>query len=104
MNSNITIGEKYRPAMEMKDQVTAAAYFLQCVEHCMSFGKSREEAEAIERSNLGYFAGYYDHETRARVEHLFHCQHPIFGSIATHGIPTVEQALNAGITLAQAKP
>jgi hypothetical protein len=93
----ITIGDKYRPAMEMKEQAEADAYFEQCVAHCMSFGKSREEAEKIERANLGYFAGYYGHETQERVERLFRCAHPIFGAIATNGRPSPEKILEMGI-------
>ena len=92
MKKNITIGEKYRPAMEITDQVEADAYFEMCVEHTMRLGKSRQEAEKIERSNLGYYAGYYDHETMARVNRLFHTQHPIFGKT----IPTAEEAFEAG--------
>jgi len=78
MKKDISIGEKYIPAMELTTQEDADAYFEKCVQHSMSFGKSRDEAEAIERSNLGYFAGYYSHETRERVERLFRCEHPIF--------------------------
>jgi hypothetical protein len=99
----ITIGDKYRPAMEITEQVAADEYFERCVTHCMSFGKSRKEAEAIERANLGYYAGYYSHETRARVERLFSCAHPVFGSIAEKGIPTPTEALEAGRRLAAAQ-
>jgi len=77
-----TLGEKYGPAMKITSQEEADAYFAQCVAHMMSFGYSREEAERIERSNLGYWAGYFDHETRGRVERLFRCAHPVFGSAA----------------------
>jgi len=97
MNANITIGEKYRPAMEITDQAAADAYFEECVQHTMSHGKDREEAQRIERANLGYFAGYYNPETRERVERLFRCSHPIFGSIAENGSPTPEQAYAAGL-------
>lgn len=78
---NMTAGEKYGPAMKMTDHAEADSHFEKCVVHTMSFGHSREEAERIERQNLGYYAGYYDDETRARVERLFHCSHPIFGAI-----------------------
>lgn len=77
----ITIGDKYAPAMEIIDQVEADAYFEACVEHMMRFGKSRVDAEAIERMNLAYYAGYYDNATRERVERLFRCAHPIFGAL-----------------------
>jgi hypothetical protein len=91
----ITIGDKYGPAMQMTDQAEADAYFTVLVEHCMRFGKTAEEATAIERSNLGYYAGYYNDETRARVERLFACAHPIFGPISA-GRPTLGEALEAG--------
>ena len=98
---NVTIGDKYRPAMEITDQAEADAYFDACVRHTMSFGKGEEEASAIERANLGYFAGYYDHETRARIERLFRCAHPVFGAIAKSGPPTSDQALVAGVRAAR---
>jgi len=96
----ITIGEKYQPAMKITEQAEADEYFEALVQHCMSFGKNREEAESIERQSLGYFAGYYDSETRERVERLFSCAHPIFGSIAENGQPTAEEALEMGRQLA----
>ena len=90
----VTIGDKYRPAMEITEQAAADAYFEECVEHVMRIcSLTREEAEKCERSNLGYFAGYYDHEMRARVERLFKCAHPVFGAIADKGAPTAEEAL-----------
>jgi len=96
-----TIGEKYHPAMEITDQEEADAYFEKCVQHTMSFGhETRERAEEIERMNLGYFAGYYDTETRLRVEKLFKCAHPIFGK-AVDGTPTPEEAFEAGKKLAK---
>jgi len=98
MPDKITMGDKYRPAMEMTDPKEAKKYFELCVEHTMRFGKSREEAESIERQNLGYFAGYYDHDTRLRVERLFNCVHPILGAAIEH-IPTSEEAFKAGLKL-----
>jgi hypothetical protein len=76
----VTIGEKYGPAMKITDPQEAAEYFEACVQHTMTFGTSRKEAESIERQNLGYFSGYYDYETMKRVEVLFLAKHPIFGS------------------------
>lgn len=82
MKRDITIGEKYAPAMDITDQEVADAYFEACVQHTMDWGKSREEAENTERENLGYYAGYYGNETRERVERLFGCAHPVFGAIS----------------------
>lgn len=88
----ITIGEKYGPAMAITDEAQAQEYFRACVEHNMRFGSTREQAEKIERANLGYYAGYYDAETAQRVYRLFNCAHPIFGRT----LPTAEEAFKAG--------
>lgn len=87
--------------MRITDQAEADAYFEICVQHAMGRGKTRAEAEQIERRNLGYYAGYYDHETRARVEQLFKCAHPVFGSIAQNGPPTPQDAFDAGVRMAE---
>lgn len=95
---DITIGDKYGPAMEMEDEAAARDYFEVLVQHAVAHGLAREEAEAAERSNLGYFAGYYDHQTRLRVERLFQCAHPVFGKASLH-MPTPEEALAAGLAI-----
>lgn len=103
----ISYGAKYGPAMSLTDQAEADAYFEACVEHMQRMlaaeGKpaDRAEAERVERTNLGYWAGYYDDETRARVERLFRCAHPVFGAIAENGPPTPEQAFRAGVGAAE---
>jgi hypothetical protein len=102
MRKEMTIGEKYGPAMTITDEAEAAAYFERCVAHSMEhFGKTRHEAEELERANLGYYAGYYDPETRERVERLFSCAHPVFGKVERFGQPTPEQAVAAGVRRAQ---
>ena len=85
MKHDMTIGEKYGLAMKITDPAKAAEYFEECVQHTMGHGCSREQAEKIEKANLGYYAGYYDTATRERVERLFACAHPIYGSVATNG-------------------
>jgi hypothetical protein len=94
----MTMAELYGPAMAAQDQETADRIFAQCVEeHLKSAPEhSREEAERVERSNLGYYAGYYGSETRRRVERLFKTVHPIFGSIEKHGEPTPEMCFEIG--------
>ncbi len=101
MEKNITIGDKYKPTLEITDQSEADRYFEECVKHCMSFGADRHEAEKIERANIGYFAGYGSSENRERVERLFHCAHPIFGAIAEHGAPSPDAAMMAGVRAAK---
>lgn len=50
---------------------------------------------------VGYYAGYYDSETRERVERLFMCAHPVFGSIADNGAPTPDEAYDAGFEMGE---
>lgn len=96
-----TIGDKYHPAMKITDQAEADAWFERLVKHNMdNTTHDRARAEGIERSNLGYFAGYYDHETRLRVERLFRCTHPIFGP-ASAGPVSPETAFAAGKALGE---
>lgn len=90
MPADITIGDKYGPAMTIADQAEADAYFERCVAHSIAHGRSRSDAEYVERCNLGYYAGYYDHETRVRVERLFGCAHPVFGCATTPRVGTTE--------------
>ena len=97
MQDKITYGEKYDPAMKITDQAEADRYFNECVEHTMRMRPTdRADAERIERSNLGYWAGYCDNATRERVERLFRCAHPFFGAIAENGQPTPEEAFEMG--------
>ncbi len=96
----INIGDKYGPAMKITDQAAAKAYFDCCVEHNMRFGNDRDAAETIERCNLGYYAGYSDHETRLRVERLFGCNHPILGKALAEPVMP-HQAFMAGMKLAR---
>lgn len=94
-----TYGQLYGPAMQIADQVEADRYFASLVEYHLAVAPrdSRERAEEVQRVNLGYFAGYYDAETRGRVERLFRCAHPVFGPIAQRGQPTPEEAFAAGM-------
>ncbi|MEK6832588.1 MAG: hypothetical protein AABY32_00955 [Nanoarchaeota archaeon] len=100
---NITIGDKYGPAMKITDQDEANIYFEKCVRHQMWFNKSRDEAVSIEKQNLGYFSGYYDSETMERVQKLFNCSHPVFGKVTAGNPPTPEEAFNAGVKIGKKK-
>lgn len=53
----------------------------------------------IAKENFGYWAGYYSHDVRKKVEHLFECEHPVFGSIEKNGPPTPEQAFALGVEM-----
>lgn len=92
------MGALYDRAMKVEDQDEADGYFDALVERNMRLSKlPREEAEAVERSNLGYWAGYYDWDTRKRIRRLYGASHPIFGDRQ----PTPEEAFQMGAALAQ---
>jgi hypothetical protein len=97
LTKDATIAEVYGPAMEIADQPTADSYFTLLVERTMSLAEvTKEEAESRMRENLAYYAGYFDNETRERVERLFKCAHPIFGAIAEKGPITPGEAFKLG--------
>lgn len=93
-DEKMTWGEYLGPAMGIEDKETAEKYFKAMVEHHVRVYKtSIEEAIEKEKANLGYYAGYYDPGTAARVYKLFECAHPIFGA----AIPSPKEAFDAGI-------
>jgi len=99
----LTYGEALGPAMEITNQEDATQYFNDYVAYLENHLRKKPRnddmtAEEIAKINLGYYAGYYDNETRRRVERLFICSHPIFGKIEKH-IPTTEEAYEAGLKL-----
>lgn len=77
----LTYGEAYGPAMEVTTAEEAAAYLERLVERDMRMDPTLTRAAAIhlEKSNIGYWTGYYDRKTAARVMALFNCEHPVFG-------------------------
>lgn len=96
----LNIDQLYGPAMAITDPDPARIYFEALVERSMRFGNTRADAEQIERSNLGYFAGYSSFETRQRVERLFGAVHPYLGSTAS-GPLTVEEIVRIGYEAGQ---
>jgi hypothetical protein len=70
------------PAMKITEQEDADEYFESLIQYEVDrFGKKREDAISDMKSNLGYYAGYYDRATMIRVEELFGSLHPILGSV-----------------------
>lgn len=88
-----TVGDIYGPAMKITEQAEADEYLLSLVA-CKAAreGITMRQAMSMARQNLGYYAGYHDEGTRRRVEELFHCSHPVFGSIE----PTPGEAFEMG--------
>ena len=102
----LTYGDLLKPAMEITDPQDAQQYLTEYVKWVQKAldKEPRDDdmtAEQIAGVNLGYYAGYYDNETRVRVEELFMCSHPVFGSIKNNGSPTPEQAFKMGEDLAK---
>lgn len=98
-----TYADLYGPAMTITTQAEADACLESLVDYMLarpSADYTREAATAMVRQNLGYYAGYYGSDTRARVERLFKCAHPVFGAIAERGQPTPAEAYAAGVRLA----
>lgn len=98
----LTSGECLEPAMEIRSKANAREYledYIAFIDRDLkrvpisSHGKT---AEQIAKSNLAYYAGYYSNETRKRVEDLFDCAHPTFGSIKENGIPKGDEAFRCG--------
>lgn len=80
----LTYGESLGPAMSITDQDDADQYFKEYVTflHRHIDKESNTDdmiVENVAKVNLSYYAGYFDLETRIRVEKLFSCSHPIFG-------------------------
>jgi hypothetical protein len=96
----MTVAEAYGPAMEVTTREEAQEYFEALVARCMRINHvSREQAERIERSNVGYFTGYCDSETAARCHALYGFGHPLFGTSR----PSYEEAFLAGMAVADAR-
>jgi len=101
----LTYKDCLSPAMKITDEEDAQQYLADYVVYLRDVisrdnnktNKDGKTVEEIASSNIGYYAGYYDDETRDRVERLFKCKHPVFGAIAEQGAPTVQEALEAGI-------
>ena len=80
----LTYGEALGPAMLITDEAEAQQYFADYAAFIQRYLDKEPRADGktgadIARINLGYYAGYYDHATRLRVEKLFMCRHPLLG-------------------------
>ncbi len=90
----LTFGECLDPAMEITDQDEANKYLEDFILYTMKYvGK---EAERICKINLGFWAGYFDKETRDRVQLLFKCEHPIFGVADFTALEILEMGIKEG--------
>lgn len=112
-DDNLSYGQILDPAMKITDKDDAKQYLESYIAYLIPYvidnNKDKDEefiykeSIKIAKHNLGYYAGYFDNETRERVEKLFECSHPIFGSIETNGTLTAQQAFDLGKSLALQK-
>ncbi len=106
----LTFEEALGPAMEIQDEAEAKQYLKDYIKWRVgkAIKKSAKGKKGLEKrywqnkgeelckKDLAYYAGYYDDATRRRVEELFECQHPVFGSIKENGSPTPKEAFEMG--------
>jgi hypothetical protein len=81
---SLTYEESLSPAMKITEQEDADQYFKDYVEWMTKNFKDADgkyTPEEVCKINLGYYAAYYDLETRERVERLFITRHPVFGAL-----------------------
>lgn len=94
-----TNSDKYGPAMDITKQEKADEWLAACAEHRMRMAPvSLLEAELLERDAIAYYAGYFGEEVRLRVERLFKCTHPTFGSVRNGGV-SMEDAYRTGLAI-----
>lgn len=88
--------ELYDPAMEVETVEEAAACFKRIQDLQTADGVPPEISEKVIKGNLAYWADYGSGERRERIERLYDCEHPIFGSIKEMGSPTTKEAFDLG--------
>jgi hypothetical protein len=99
---SLTYGECLNPIFKITEKEDAMQYkrdYIAFIQKELN-EKPNEQgytAEEIANKNIGYYAGYGSAKDRERIEDLFECKHPIFGSIKENGQPSVEDAFSIGI-------
>ena len=84
-------------AVNVQHQIEADEILLEMIHAVVADGKATvEEAGKIVKENIAYYAGYYGNDVRERVEKLYGCTHPVFGSYAKYGAQPTEMALEMG--------
>lgn len=100
---NVSYTSKYDAIFRIDDGETARRYLRACVDHCMRLndmaGKpiDKQKAMQIEKTNIGYYAGYGTAQDRLRVENLFGCIHPFLGPAEEQPSPGIMLALGKAV-------
>lgn len=78
-----TMGEIFNTALDIAntaDSDRCQAFLTSCIEYIMSKNNCNiAEAERIAKSNLGYFAGYYNNSVYETINKAYGAVHPVFG-------------------------
>lgn len=91
-------------AMLARTQAEANLCFMQLVGFLRSTNPdlASEEVVQLARDNLGYWIGHTA-RLRATLEPLYQCEHPYLGTVAEHGMPDFETAMQVGMRMAAAR-
>ena len=79
-----TMGDVFKTALDVAKRTPGKCNdFLEAYaqEIAEDNGCSKEESLKIAKSNLGYFAGYYDTKTAKLIQDRYGAVHPIFGGL-----------------------
>ena len=99
----MTYKQQFEAALKCETPDEASAWLTEEVlQYGREYGQSVDEAKGVILANLGYIAGYYDHETAQKVHRLFCAVHPIFGCADYHNRITSEQASQQGEAVVKA--
>ena len=95
---SLTYGQCLDPIFKITEKADAMQYKNAYVEFTEKHIKENEPLSALQivNANIGYYAGYGSNDDRKRIEELFECSHPVFGSVKQNGIPTGKEAFECG--------
>jgi len=93
---SLNYGEALDPIFKITDKEDAMQYKKAYILFTRKFVESEAKAEEIVNANIGYYAGYGSNKDRSRIEELFECSHPVFGSVKKNGVPTGKEAFECG--------
>lgn len=92
-----TYGEIMAPAIKIAedgDTELGRKYVEAYVQYLMQdWGHTEKDAYRVVLNNIGYWAGYYGHETMKLVHEFYGAEHPVFGASQ----PTTKEAFDAGV-------
>ena len=103
----LSYGDSLGPVFEIDNEEDAMAYKELLIEYHMRWSRdgkpdsppmTREQAIEVTNANVGYWSGYGTSTQMTRVQRLFLCAHPIFGS----AVPTDKEAYETGLAAGKA--